>query len=153
MKKFIRFYFKASIINKLKILRSLFAIPALVFHELCHYVFIIGSGRIVIEQGFVYFYRITINENLSESLDTYSYSITHRGNYIPLIVNLISIAPVIGFVGSFMIIPQFPYLFIYLLLCYKTALLSEADFKVIRDNSNILMTKPINKFVKRVLVH
>jgi len=150
MNDFILFWKSASLINRLKIIRTILEIPGLIFHELCHIIFIVIFMRKITSIKFIYFYKVDKKTNI---LNTYKFSISHTGYSNLLFISIISIAPVLGIIFALFIIKIFPYLFIYLILSYKTTFLSNEDFLLIQD---ILiwfkLSKNKIKKIKRILV-
>lgn len=152
MKDFIKFFKNADFFSQLNIFKSFFQLPACVYHELCHILMIVLFLKKINYIKCVYFYKVfwglkEVKESVQlkngrsyptsiiiyDSLQTYKFEISHV-SHTKLCKILVSVAPLIGIAISFFISP---YLFIYLLLSYRTACLSEQDFSNVTECSEL----------------
>lgn len=137
-KKFIVFFWKkCSFENKIRIIKTIFGLPAGMFHELCHIIMIFLFFGDINHIRCSHFYKVT-------GYTLYTWEFTVNWNYrYKLQSFLVSIAPLVGILGSYFISP---YLLLYLLVFYQESILSEQDFNNIKE-----LIKPEQKKLQYIL--
>mgnify|MGYP003436614357 FL=1 len=127
------FYNRCSWKGRLLILKTLFELPAAVFHELCHIVGAVLTWSTILKVEVLYFYEVEGN-----TIKSYACNVTTntKGNLLYLRCLIINIAPVLGIVGLLAIDYDFIY---WIILSFKTFWLSDQDIRNARNNFKSLV--------------
>ncbi len=136
---------RTRIVVTLEIIRAIYEIPAFIFHECMHLLFIFLANDIKIKN--LCFLKIEGN-----TLTTYNMQISYSAN--SYLGSIISIMPLIGWIIAVIILSitgQFLIL-IYFIMAFRAFYLSDIDIKVLKMNGlNYKICKNlklINKIIK-----
>lgn len=120
---------------KLSILITLFELPAVVYHELCHVIGAILTFSRITKIEVNYFYKVE-----GEYLKSYEFTVNTntRGKFVHLRALIINVAPVIGILILLLIDLRFIY---WIIASIKTFWLSKVDIENVTYNWKHLKTK------------